>query len=58
MDPRLRGNDVKRTDAMNAQHALDLEQQRRAGVRRTALTAAAIAVLVFVLFFVKQGLWH
>ena len=34
------------------------QQQRRAGVRRTARIAAAIAVTVFVLFVVKQGLWH
>jgi len=44
---------------MTQQHAsVDLERQRRAGVRRTALIAAAVAALVFVLFFVKQGLWH
>ena len=34
------------------------DEQRRAGVRRTVAITAAIAVLVFVLFLVKQGLWH
>ncbi len=44
---------------MNQQPANpDIEQQRRAGVRRTAWIAAAIAVTVFVLFVLKQGLWH
>lgn len=31
--------------------------QRRAGIRRTASIVGAIAVAMFVLFFVKQGLW-
>jgi hypothetical protein len=36
-------------------HDLD---QRRAGIRRTAWAVAAVALTVFVLFFVKQFLWH
>jgi len=32
--------------------------QRRAAVRRTVWIMAAIAVTIFVLFFVKQGVWH
>ncbi len=44
---------------MNPQPANhDLDQQRRAGVRRTVWITGVVAALVFVLFFVKQGLWH
>ena len=32
--------------------------QRRAGIRRTALIVGGIAIAIFVLFFVKQGIWH
>ena len=32
--------------------------ERRAAVRRTAWVVAGIAVAIFVLFFVKQGIWH
>jgi len=32
-------------------------EQRRAGIRRTAWIVGGIAVAMFVLFFVKQGLW-
>lgn len=32
--------------------------QRRAAVRRTVWIMAAIALTIFVLFFLKQGLWH
>lgn len=37
--------------------SIDL-QARRAGIRRTAWIVGAIALAVFVLFFVKQGIWH
>ena len=44
---------------MNQQHAsMNTAHQRRAGVRRTAWIMAAVAVAVFVLFVIKQGLWH
>jgi hypothetical protein len=32
--------------------------QRRAGIRRTAWIVGGIALAIFVLFFVKQGVWH
>jgi len=32
--------------------------QRRAGIRRTAWIVGAIAVAIFVLFFVEQGVLH
>ena len=43
---------------MSEQHAnLDLDQ-RRAGIRRTAWIVGGIAIVIFVLFFLKQGIWH
>jgi hypothetical protein len=36
---------------------IDLQAQR-AGIRRTAWIVGGIAVGVFVLFFLKQGIWH
>ncbi|HEX6833749.1 MAG TPA: hypothetical protein VF132_09490 [Rudaea sp.] len=42
---------------MNQHHANDLEH-RRAGIRRTAWIVGGIAFAIFVLFFVKQGIWH
>jgi len=32
--------------------------QRRAGIRRTAWVVGAFALAMFVLFFVKQAIWH
>jgi hypothetical protein len=32
--------------------------QRRAGIRRTAWVVGALALAIFVLFFLKQGIWH
>ncbi|MDR3387387.1 MAG: hypothetical protein P4L92_10075 [Rudaea sp.] len=32
--------------------------ERRAAVRRTVWIMAAIALTIFVLFFIKQGIWH
>ncbi|HZP66795.1 MAG TPA: hypothetical protein VFB32_10835 [Rudaea sp.] len=42
---------------MNHQDANSIEQQRRA-IRRTVWITGAVALAIFVLFFVKQGLWH
>ena len=42
---------------MNQQSANFDNEQRRAGIRRTALIVGGIALAIFVLFFVKQGLW-
>jgi hypothetical protein len=42
---------------MNNSHAnLNLDQRR--GIRRTALIMAAIALTIFVLFFVQQAFWR
>jgi hypothetical protein len=41
--------------AMNSQHMNFDPDQRRAGIRRTAWIVGAIAVAIFVLFFVEQG---
>ena len=42
---------------MNQQHAnLDLDQ-RRAGIRRTAWIVGGVALAIFLLFFLKQGIW-
>ena len=43
---------------MKAQHANFDYEQRRAGIRRTAWIVGGIAVAMFVLFFVKQAIWH
>jgi type VI protein secretion system component VasF len=43
---------------VNQQHANFDDDQRRAGIRRTAWFVAGIALAIFVLFFVKQGIWH
>jgi hypothetical protein len=32
--------------------------ERRAAVRRTVWIMGGIAFAIFVLFFVKQGVWH
>jgi type VI protein secretion system component VasF len=32
--------------------------ERRAAVRRTVWIMAGVALAIFVLFFVKQGIWH
>jgi len=59
MDSRLRGNDVqKRIERMAQQHANFDTDQRRAGIRRTAWVVGAFALAMFVLFFVKQAIWH
>ena len=44
--------------AMNSQHMNFDPDQRRAGIRRTAWIVGAIAVAIFVLFFVEQGVLH
>jgi type VI protein secretion system component VasF len=43
---------------MKAQHANFDNEQRRAGVRRTVWIVAGAAFAMFVLFFLKQGIWH
>jgi hypothetical protein len=44
---------------MQSEHAsFQISDQRRAGIRRTAWVAAWVALGIFVLFFVQQGLWH
>jgi hypothetical protein len=43
---------------MNSQHVKFDPAERRAGVRRTVWIAAGIAFAIFVLFFIKQGIWH
>ena len=35
-----------------------LDEQRRAGIRRTVWIVGGIAFTMFVLFFVKQFFWH
>jgi hypothetical protein len=40
----------------NLQTSTNLDQRR--GVRRTALIMGAIALTIFVLFFVQQAFWH
>ena len=42
---------------MTGQHTNFDIAQRRAGIRRTAWIVGGIALAMFVLFFVKQGLW-
>ena len=32
--------------------------QRRAGIRRTVWIMGGVALAIFVLFFLKQGIWH
>ena len=43
---------------MSNQHANLDNDQRRAGVRRTVWIVGGIALAIFVLFFLKQGIWH
>ena len=43
---------------MNQQRTNFDSEQRRAGIRRTVWIVAGIALAIFVLFFVKQGVWH
>jgi hypothetical protein len=43
---------------MNQQHANFDIDQRRAGIRRTALIVGGFALAMFVLFFVKQAIWQ
>ena len=43
---------------MSQQHANFDNDQRRAGIRRTAWVVGGIALAIFVLFFLKQGIWH
>jgi hypothetical protein len=42
---------------MNTQSANSVEQQR-AGIRRTVWIVGGIAFAMFVLFIVKQFIWH
>jgi hypothetical protein len=44
--------------AVSQQHANFDPEQRRAGIRRTAWIVGAIAVAIFVLFFLEQGVLH
>ena len=37
---------------------VDLHEQQRAGIRRTVWIVGGIAFAMFVLFIVKQLLWH
>jgi hypothetical protein len=46
------------SDSMKAQHANFDSEQRRAGIRRTVWIVAGAAFAMFVLFFLKQGIWH
>jgi len=41
--------------AMHTEQTPFQTDQRRAGIRRTAWIVGAIAVAIFVLFFVEQG---
>jgi hypothetical protein len=41
----------------NHQANLNIDQ-RRAGIRRTVWIMGGIALAIFVLFFLKQGIWH
>jgi len=34
------------------------DRQRRAGIRRTALLVAGVAVAMYLMFFFKQLFWH
>ena len=43
---------------MNAQRDEFDIAARRAGARRTAWIVGAVALAIFVLFFLKQGIWH
>jgi hypothetical protein len=43
---------------MNQQAASTNLDHRRAGIRRTAWIMAAVAVTIFVLFFVQQAFWR
>lgn len=43
---------------MNSQQANFNIDQRRAGIRRTVWIMGGVALAIFVLFFVKQGIWH
>ncbi|HEY2397223.1 MAG TPA: hypothetical protein VGH81_14775 [Rudaea sp.] len=43
---------------MSNQSANFDSDQRRAGIRRTAWIVAGMALAMFVLFFLKQGIWH
>ena len=43
---------------MSKQHANFDIDQRRAGARRTAWIVGGIALAIYVLFFLKQGVWH
>ena len=43
---------------MNSKHANFDSDQRRAGIRSTAWIVGGFALVIFVLFFVKQGIWH
>ena len=43
---------------MNQQTASTNPDQRRAGIRRTVWITGAMALTMFVLFFIKQFFWH
>jgi len=43
---------------MNQPHATFDYGQRRAGIRRTVWIVGGLALAMFVLFFLKQGIWH
>jgi uncharacterized membrane protein len=44
--------------AMSNPHANFDSNQRRAGVRRTVWVVGGFALAMFVLFFLKQAIWH
>jgi len=43
---------------MNSQHIKFDPEQRRAGIRRTAWMVGGLALAIFVLFFLQQGIWR
>ena len=43
---------------MNQQHANFDSEQRRAGIRRTVWIVGGLALALFVLFVLTQGIWH
>lgn len=43
---------------MTQESANEDQQLRRAKARRTAYIVGAVALALYVLFFLKQGFWH
>ena len=44
--------------AMHTEKTLFQTDQRRAGIRRTAWMVGGLALAIFVLFFLQQGIWR